>query len=359
MAFLYVGNDGYVPITEQIVDALGLTHFVLANGIADTWGTGNSEHRFPDYIQIQVEAFNHVIHSTNGEQKRVYFGPPCPYGYSKLQEWGGCNTTAGCKYFQIYDEILARYVEDIRNAIGAENWNKYVAGIYIGMENVLDSYVNSTLKMDYTSTETILKHPHVALYNKISKLVHSSYSHNGQTWNPVKLLWSPYYPHNPEYDAATNSNAKTEHAQVLIKNLAAVINKTDIFDEVIMQPNYYFNIDKNPDWTSNGLKAVKYSTGKSAMTWMDGVIVFPKTSKTRIGVQMEIDSDYYIESAPLHSLKKIAYDKYVSTFNNADTFIEGYDKNNYIFSYYFGGNKHSHNENIYREIRNFYNTIPF
>ncbi len=331
MVFLYTG-DAYYQYTSKDIDNFGLTHFVISDGQSKHWGTGDQNNHCPGYVKYVADAVDIIINSTNGENKRVWIGPPAIPGYDKANEMGYDA------FYKTYTNLYKNFFDDAKISIGAEKWNKYVVGIYMGSEAVIGT-------MDDTSPETVKKNRHVQMFMEIAKKAHEPFTYNGKTWNAVKYLWSPYYH-------GTYSEA--------VKQTGLVINWTDIFDEVIIQPAYYFHTDNVTAYIPN-LDALKETLWKQAMTWKKDaqgefkIIGGTKKSKTRIGIQMEIDANYFDSSKPKMTA---AYDAYVSYFSNKSHVIQGYDQDNYKFSYYFGGNSYKYKE-LQQKIREFHKVEPF
>lgn len=150
--------------------------------------------------------------------------------------------------------------------------------------------------------------------------------------NAVNRMWCPYYGYN--YYEAT-----------IIKDIGYVANTTNIFNVVLIQPAHYFQ----GNLTAN-LNGVRESIRKGYVCWRDGVTVVTKTSSTQIGCQMEVDSQYFTNPSVYQS----RYQDYLNYFNNITNPIPGFNKNNYLFSYYCGAKNSSYQREITNLIRSFY-----
>ncbi len=299
-----------------------------------------------------VNALDVIIQSTNGQNKRVWIGTPMmqdpkDFAYSGYKYYGKTS-----QFFQVHEKMFIQYIDDLRIALGPEKWNKYVAGIYMHSEEIYGANCNLSV-----NASKFLEHPHIKLFNTISEYVHKSYSSGGKTWNAVQFLWSPYYPTRSD----SHPNGISNEAEY-IQNFGLITNKTNIFDEVLLQAGHYFHSTDKVSNTIN-LDAIKEGTNKQAVTWrcdqnnqyviVDNVSKPSKTSNTRVGVQMEFDKECFTNAK-----KMKYYNDYVSYFNNNTHIITGYNKNKYPFSYYFGAKDEKLKE-LTNHIREFYDVIPF
>ena len=198
-----------------------------------------------------------------------------------------------------------------------------------------------------------LNNHHIKLFYDLSQYIHKSYTSGGNTWNAVKFLWSPFYPLS--YSVEDQVNA-----------MGAVTNKLDIFDDVIIQVGYYENGPKY-----NFMNYIKQGTYKKALMDIqksDPTIIVGtnKTSQTKIGVQMEfsnqIDKDHYVsEDDKYNPQKEARYYETEKCFNNETYKINGYNKENYLFSYYMD-QKPSNPDILSRNqaiVRKFFGVVPF
>lgn len=84
-----------------------------------------------------------------------------------------------------------------------------------------------------------------------------------------------------------------------------MVNKTNIFDTVIMQPSYYFHENRE-----SGLEIIHNSVAQQAVLNSSGAVIGgTKTSDTEIGFEMEIDERYFTDSA-----YRERYQAYADTF---------------------------------------------
>ena len=350
MVFLYVGDyyntdngktGTYEQYTSKEIDNFGVTHFVLSptDGFP-AYGLGNEENLYPKLIQSMRETIMTIIKSTNGKNKRVWIGTPAIRPCTDIKEKGLDDT----EFFTKHTEVINQYIDDLRFMLGAEIWNDYVEGIYMNSEEV---YISNCYKA--ADASNLNAHLHIKMFKDISNNVHRTVKSDDLTWKSKLFLWAPYYP---------NSHSKyfsKEYIQEHIGTMGNVINKATIFDEVLMQPSHYFTEEEQPE----NLDAVKQSTYKQAATWLRDsdneckIVGEKKGSATKIGVRMEIDWEYSSSD-----VKKKRYQDYVSYFNNETDKIDGYDKNQYRFSYYLGS-KGSTLSTLQEVIRDFYGVEPF
>ena len=137
-------------------------------------------------------------------------------------------------------------------------------------------------KFNSNAVDNDFDSPIVYAMHKVSDAVHAY---------GKEMLWIPYYHPNNSYIAP---------------QAGYVINKTNIFDTVILQPSYYFNSEH-----SNGVNVISKCVEKQAIVNSSGSIIGgTKTSNTVIGFEMEINEKYYTDSA-----YKTRYNTYVSAFS--------------------------------------------
>lgn len=137
-----------------------------------------------------------------------------------------------------------------------------VRGFYWGTEAVTSYYT----KFDEGAAGNYYNNRMIQLMADIGNLVHN---------NNKQFMWIPY-------------NTKDTQTSSLYTFIRAgyVANKTNIFDYVIIQPGYYQNSDM-----LNQLDYVKKSAQNNKFyNNSGGVVGGTKTSSTKIGAEMEIDS---------------------------------------------------------------------
>jgi hypothetical protein len=188
---------------------------------------------------------------------------------------------------------ISNYIDSVKSALGSY-WTSNVKGIYMNQEAIYGT-------VDYAN---LMANSSVKLMNDVSYRVHST--HN------KKFMWAPYYS-TWESSAAEN-----------IKRVGYVTNTTNIYDQVFLQPSYYFTGIYN-DAPITNLDGVYYSVSKQAVSYRNNVTVVTRSpsATATIGVQMEIDSRITWDSAALSR-----YNAYESKF--------GGFRGSYPFSYYAG-----------------------
>lgn len=162
---------------------------------------------------------------------------------------------------QHYKEPFTYMFNQIKSQIGTTAWNKNVRGFYWGTEAVTSYYT----KFDEGAPGNYYNNRMIQLMADIGNLVH----------NNKQFMWIPY-------------NTKDTETSSLYTFIRAgyVANKTNIFDYVTIQPGYYQNSDM-----SNQLNYVKKSAQDNKFyNNSGGVVGGTKTSSTKIGAEMEIDS---------------------------------------------------------------------
>ncbi|MDZ5610710.1 hypothetical protein U2I54_27895 [Bacillus pseudomycoides] len=174
----------------------------------------------------------------------------------------------------------------------------------------------------------------VKLANDLSYYVKNSLSKR------YDFIWAPAY-----------SNAEAIAADT-IKRVGFVANRTNIFDEVLLQPNYYFNETGTANQAPvSNLQGVKYSIQKQQVTFRDGNPALTKLSNntTRIGVQMEIDGKISWGD-PSHNLTASVFqNRYQEYANTLKPFVGSYP-----ISFYAADKNHIFNTNVLNSINQFY-----
>lgn len=222
-----------------------------------------------------------TIKSSNKSSASIFIGTPAIDGSS-----GNFQNASMYSY-------LVTYINDLKAALGT-NWSS-ITGIYMNAESIWGT-------VDYAN---LITNPTIKLFNNLAYDVHVTFG--------KKFMWVPYYTVK-EADAATK-----------VKNIGYVANKTNIFDYILIQPQYYFNGTSGCEAPLSNLDGVYYSVTKQAVTYRDGTLVVAKSSgaTAQIGVQMEIDGNTMVNSA-----FSSRYNAYVSKFS---PFV-----NNYPLSFYMG-----------------------
>ena len=155
---------------------------------------------------------------------------------------------------QHYKEPFTYMFNQIKSQIGTTAWNKNVRGFYWGTEAVTSYYT----KFDEGAPGNYYNNRMIQLMADIGNLVHN---------NNKQFMWIPY-------------NTKDTETSSLYTFIRAgyVANKTNIFDYVTIQPGYYQNYVK------------KSAQDNKFYNNSGGVVGGTKTSSTKIGAEMEIDS---------------------------------------------------------------------
>lgn len=171
-------------------------------------------------------------------------------------------------------------VDMIKNTVPADIWQNNVQGIYYAGEDIVTSGYTG---FDPDAPQDNFNNPIVYSMRAVSDKVHSY---------GKKLLWIPYY-----HEAAPSS-----------KNLGYVVNLTDIFDYVIIQPSFFFNSARTVE-----IEIVSNCVKQQAVVDINGNIIGgKKISKTEIGFEMEIDHQFFENDA--YAERYYAYEKAFGSF---------------------------------------------
>ncbi len=178
----------------------------------------------------------------------------------------------------LFAEPWSLLADEIKSATPDDIWAKNVKGFYYATEDIISA---GYTKFDPSKPENDFDNPIVYSMRVLSEKVHSF---------GKKLLWIPYY-----HEAASSST-----------NMGYVVNLTDIFDTVIIQPSYFFRNERIKE-----LAIVKECVKRQAVVDIHGNIIGGcKRSKTVIGFEMEIDQRFY--SDPEYAKR---YQGYVDSFS--------------------------------------------
>ena len=161
----------------------------------------------------------------------------------------------------LFANAWADTVDMIKASLREDIWENNVCGIYYSGEDIITA---GYTKFDCDKPDEDFNNPIVKSMRVVSERVHSL---------GKNFLWIPYY-----HEAASSS-----------KNLGYVVNLTDIFDTVIIQPSFFFNPARVME-----IAIVSNCARKQAVVDINGEIIGgKKTSKTEIGFEMEIDEQFY------------------------------------------------------------------
>lgn len=260
------GNECQV-ITEEVI--ANLTADMVAD--PDRLEDIRAEYaaRAVNYLRANYHVDDYINDAADYAKRLIAINPDVKLWFSVPQE--------GCLHAltHLYADAWVSAVHRIKEVLEPGIWEKNVQGIYFSLEDVVSACYT---KFDPSCPEEDFRNPIVYSMRKVSEAVHA-YGKN--------MLWIPYY------DSAASS----------CMNLGHVANLTDIFDTVIIQPNYFFNAVRFP-----GMEIVKACAEKQAVVDKDGNIIGgEKRSKTAIGFEMEIDWEYF--EKPEHAKRYQAYEE--------------------------------------------------
>ena len=161
----------------------------------------------------------------------------------------------------LFAPAWADTVDMIKNALPEGLWQNNVLGIYYAGEDIVTA---GYTRFDNDKPEEDFNNPIVYSMRVVSDKVHGY---------GKKMLWIPYY-----HEASSSS-----------KNMGHVLNLTDIFDVAIIQPSHFFNTARKDE-----MLIVPECVEKQAVVDKEhNIIGSKKTSRTEIGFEMEIDSQFY------------------------------------------------------------------
>lgn len=267
MVFLYSGHFGdgqhyipYEPIELERLDTV--RQFVIAIDIKTNKIDNYIERKLIDDVNETVQ----TIVDTNREYE-VFLPLPAHDVSSKLD------------VDQLFDEYV-NYIKALKQKIGS-NWDS-VTGFYYPNEAI---YFYGTQNYCYSQLKN---QSQVQLLRKLSEYMKNSDNVDGAT----SFVWAPYYGFGP-------------NREKIVETIAYIVDETTIFDEVYIQPHYYFDGDYR-----HNLQPI-YNSVKEQRIHGDGGRLVAKNhlDKTKIGIQMEIDSGYFTDTG-----KRERYDQTVDKF---------------------------------------------
>lgn len=273
-------------------------------------------HNYAEYIDDAVELAEKLVQAKPA--CKIWFGLP-----AILQN---CQPAALCYnyYYKTY------FYNPLKEKLTAKGIWSNAEGFYYGTEDVVAWYT----KFNTSSVSTQFNNVVVQNMKNVSDMVHA----DGKLF-----LWIPYYRDLPSLDT--------------VNRVGHIVNKTNIFDIVILQPNEYFGSYRNYGTDSqqdlrNNVAFIDSCVSAQKMKTKAGAIVgSTKTSTTEIGFEMEINekitSSETDEAGKTHLQR---YNSYVSTFGK---YITGATKRPCAF--YFDRADRMHNSAVYNRIKNFFN----
>lgn len=265
----FTDTDGTVlqVITEEVIANLS-ADMVAQPEILETI-RGEYAARTETYLRANYQYDDYIRDAADYARRLIAIKPDIKLWFSVPQE--------GCLHalVHLYADAWVAAVHRIKQLLEPSVWENNVQGIYFSLEDIVSACYT---KFDPSHPEEDFGSPIVYSMHRVSDAVHAL---------GKNMLWIPYY----------DSNASSH------VNLGYVANLTDIFDTVILQPNYYFNAARLP-----GLEIVKNCVEQQAVVDADGSIIGgEKRSKTAIGFEMEIDWEYY--EKPDYPERYHAYEK--------------------------------------------------
>ena len=217
---------------------------------------------------------------------------------------------------QHYTTPFTAMVNNIKSQIGTTRWNNNIRGFYWGTEQVNAYYT----KFDASSVNYAFNNRHVKLMKDMSDLIHGY---------GKQFMWIPYL----------TTDTSTSPAYSIIRT-GYVANKTNIFNYVLVQPGYYSHAEKLAQLNL----AKTCAQNNKLYNNSGGVTGGTKTSSTKIGVEMEIDSNITGTNWQGYNDR---YYEYTLRFNPLKT--------NIPVCYYAGDKNSTMNSTVKGYITTFYN----
>lgn len=332
--FLYVGKKGeegvstYPTYTDAQIKAFNADEFVLTG--SNYYHCLKSKAAMDEYIAALLKLAKQVIRCTG---KFIWLGiprPPKPEKRITLEEYKGYAN----RYLAEFIVPVRDELKKLKTSSGDDYYYVYVQGFYMNDEHVSRSDLWFGVDFSYSD---LLSHPQIKMYSMISDALKTS----AYGWK--KLLWVPY--------AGRGGNFHTTYADI-----AYIANTTDIFDTVLLQPGVYFHYDPDKKDTrpiALNLDVIRNSMNRQEVRTRDAnentdKQVVAKRSSTKIGCQMEIDEQVFVN--------KLRLDNYNLSFNALNS-IKVTKPANRHFSFYWGDDTTAMDRLTKQEINYFFNQL--
>ena len=192
---------------------------------------------------------------------------------SEVQIW---FTFPGMHFISLAQNYVTPYktqvFEALKNRMSIKDWNRNVRGFYLGTESAVQWYTNFNKTNSASNISNNFGNSVVAAMKGLSDVVHNA---------GKEMIWIPYYGYPDTEDDI---------------RVGWIANRTDIFDYVVIQPNTYFadEVYTNKGTLTFGAANMgKVSLSVKGKQVVDRANSNPvgggRTSKTKIGMEMEID----------------------------------------------------------------------
>lgn len=252
--------EAFTDADWQALGSSPLTDFVIIPKEASSYNSSEEGYK-SQLAPFMVKVVNKLV--ANKNTAKIWIGTP---GISSK------NTPVASTSL----EPIFNYLNYVRDQLGTTLWSKNIAGIYMNMEAVYGT-------VDYGN---IIANSCIKLMSDLSSRIHNNLN--------TKFLWIPYYGYG------------SDPAEV-IKRIGYVANKSTIFDYIVIQPHYYFD-----GTVASNITGVKHCITKQSVSYRDGTEVTPKTSKTVIGPEMELD--WHVVPPNNYTEHLDRYNKYAAAF---------------------------------------------
>ena len=226
----------------------------------DAANAAPSSYNLQAYTTAAVNLAERMINigKQNGKTVKVWFGFP--------QLLDQCYAAASA-YNYYYDVYV---YNPIKTAMENKKMWDDVEGFYYGQEDLSPWYTKFTFSTTSTAINNCFDNPIVKNMKCLADIVKKS--ENGSK----KMLWIPYYRDVADQYGDTQIGTR----------LGYMVNRTNIFNYVILQPSYYFD----PDVKATNVTLVKNCvTANKILNKNGSVISGSKTSSTEIGDEMECE----------------------------------------------------------------------
>lgn len=293
LVFLYAGQKPsgvhYNTYTDAEIAAFtdgtaGVNEFVITPGNREYYPQGttvaNLESKVSTLIDDMLDIAAAVLRNPG---HNIWFGTPhipAPTATMTLAQYAtGVNSHANLVK-KFIDIVKSRY-----NTRFSNGFNARVRGFYMNHEHLNTlPYDAGQVALNYNN---LTAHPEVAMFDAISQHVQITLGRS--------FIWVPFFGVGGYY-------------MTIIKDIGYIANRTNIFNIVFLQPQYYFGFPIETTQKTEysytalaNLAAIHESMRLNRVVYRKNASgVFPevcsKTSSTLIGCQMETDESVYTDT---------------------------------------------------------------
>jgi hypothetical protein len=229
------------------------------------------------------------------------------------------------EFIEPVKEILIKGIKERLDTENPDYWEKNIRGFYFSTECI--PYYYTWFKPDKAID---FNNPIVKTMVSLSNEIHQVYN--------KEFMWIPYY--------GTTLNMKEFYNKDQFVRIGYIANRTNLFDYIIIQPTYYFkSSSKNIPYVQSSSKS------NMVLDVNDDIVGGIKSSKTLIGAEMEIDSNYntVIGKEDVSKAYQERYSDYVKAFSAV--------KKETPVAFYAGSRDELFVDAVYNAVKSFFGNV--